>query len=103
MAAESQIERRVCEKIEQDYGVENTKFGYDGWPDRIFWLPDGRPFFIEFKAGGETPDPRQKHRIDRLRKLGYDVEVHDDYQTAYSAIESRVKVWSNSRKTKKST
>jgi hypothetical protein len=90
---EAKVERRVCEAILRDYGVQNEKFGYDGWPDRVFWVPGGRPCFIEFKAVGEEPRPRQVYRINQLRKLGYDVEVHDDFQTAYDALERRVKAY----------
>ena len=66
------------------------KWGVDGWPDRIFFLPQGRVFIIEFKAPGELLMPRQEHRIHCLRTWGYDVEVHDDAGEAISAIRTRL-------------
>lgn len=90
---ESKVERPVCRVAEQELGVTQTKLvtpGDTGWPDRIFWLPGGRPFLIEFKAPGEEPTPLQQHRIGHLKKLGYDVEVHDDEDTALQAIRKRL-------------
>ena len=51
--------------------------GFDGMPDRIVLLPDGRMAFIEVKAPGEKPRPLQKSRHELLRSLGYRVYVLD--------------------------
>jgi VRR-NUC domain. len=52
-----------------------------GIPDRLVLLP-GRPLFIEFKRPGGKPTPLQLHVHEKLRKLGYAVEVHDDADEA---------------------
>lgn len=82
---ESSIEKAVVNKAAA-YGILSVKLGLEGWPDRIFWLPGGRPFLIEFKRPGETPDPLQLRRIDILRQLGYQTEVYDEATDAFSAI-----------------
>ena len=51
--------------------------GFDGMPDRIVLLPDGRMGFVEVKAPGEKPRPLQKSRHELLRSLGYRVYVLD--------------------------
>lgn len=67
-------------------GVPSTKFGVRGWPDRIFWIPGGKPLLIEFKSPRQKPRPLQEHRIDQLRQLGYAAEVHDDDKKAFASI-----------------
>ena len=64
---EAKVERKVCDDALKKLGVPSFKWGVDGWPDRIFLIPGGRPFFIEFKAPGEEPNPRQAFRIKCLR------------------------------------
>ncbi len=52
--------------------------GYDGMPDRIVLLPEGRIAFVEVKAPGKKPGPLQLARHDMLRRLGFKVFVLDD-------------------------
>lgn len=70
-------------------GVPSLKLnlkGNRGWPDRIFLIPGGRPLFIEFKRPGEEPRKLQQQRHRILRKLGYDVEVHEERHAALDAV-----------------
>ena len=46
-----------------------------GWPDVLFLMPGGRPLFIEFKAPGKIPTPKQVAKIVLLEDFGYRVEV----------------------------
>ena len=55
-----------------------TSPGYDGMPDRIVLLPEGRMAFVEVKAYGEKPRPLQLARHRLLRSLGFKVYVLDD-------------------------
>jgi len=94
MGAESALERAVARDAHTGYGVESLKFtplGETGIPDRWFLIPGGRPFLIEFKAPGEEPKPKQDYWIAKLRRLGYDVEVHDTYEGALEAIVLRLR------------
>ena len=52
--------------------------GYDGMPDRIVLLPEGRIVFVEVKVPGKKPRPLQQARHDMLRRLGFKVFVLDD-------------------------
>ena len=94
MGQESQIERSVCRDLLRDHGVRSVKLTIsteNGWPDRMILVPGGKPFFIEFKAPGEKPRPKQVHVHEMLGKLGYDVETHDDHDLAVAAVLQRVK------------
>jgi hypothetical protein len=49
-----------------------------GYPDRVFFGPDGEHLFMEFKREGGEPGPRQRHRIAELEMLGHTVYTVDD-------------------------
>jgi len=89
--AEAKIERETCRRARDEYGVENIKLIAPGWPDRQFIIPGGKPLLIEFKAPSEVPRPLQKHVHQKLRKLGYNVQVHDDTERAVQAIAQAIK------------
>jgi hypothetical protein len=72
-------------------GLKLTPRGQRGWPDRIFFIPGGRPLLIEFKRPGDDPDPLQGHRRTVLLGLGYDVEIHDTAKHAVQAIKDAIK------------
>jgi hypothetical protein len=83
---ESYIERRVCD-LALELGVRNTKLQKaTGYPDRIFWIPGGKPLLIEFKRPGEKPSEIQYHIHDIFRQLGYHIEVCDDVNHAIKII-----------------
>lgn len=74
-------------------GILVTKLnlqGSRGWPDRCFWLPNGRPLFIEFKRLGERPTPLQAHIHEQLRAAGYRVEVVDDTATGLDILRDAI-------------
>ena len=52
--------------------------GFDGVPDRLALLPDGKMAFVEVKAPGKKPRPLQQARHRQLRQLGFKVYVLDD-------------------------
>ena len=86
---ESSIEHDTWTKAEAYWSVVSSKLvtpGQTGWPDRIFWLPGGKPLLIEFKQAGEEAEVLQKHRHKVLRDLGYDVHVCDSVQSALTII-----------------
>ena len=43
----------------------------NGVPDRIFFVPGGRPLIIEFKARGKEPSETQAWYLDALTASGY--------------------------------
>lgn len=92
MNSEASIERRACARILAELGIRNVKFntmgGDTGYPDRIFWLPGGRPLLIEFKRPGGKLSEKQKFQINRLRAGGYLVEVCYSEDEAYQAVKT---------------
>lgn len=87
--SESKIEQRACELVKQHLGIKGSKLTVTGdtaFPDRIFWIPGGKPLLIEFKKPGEEPRPKQLYNHEWLRNLGYKVEVHDNELRALQAV-----------------
>ncbi len=77
---EREIERQFALAVKKRGGI-CPKFvspGYDGMPDRLALLPDGKFAFVELKALGQKPRQLQKARHRLLRKLGFKVYVLDD-------------------------
>lgn len=86
---ENDIEQKACDLVWQYLGIEGSKLkilGDTGYPDRIFWLPGGRPLLIEFKRPGEEPRAKQLQIHEQLRGLGYEVQVHDNSIDAFQAV-----------------
>ena len=48
-----------------------------GLPDRLILMPGGRVCFAEIKTTGKKPTALQRVTHERLRALGYRVEVVD--------------------------
>lgn len=70
-------------------GVMVTKLqglGNRSWPDRIFWIPGGRPCLIEFKRPGGKLTPLQAECIGKLAGCGYSVSVCDSADAAKAFI-----------------
>jgi hypothetical protein len=77
--SEKQIEKAFVKAVRQKGGIA-PKFvspGFDGMPDRLVLLPDGKTAFAEIKAPGKKPGPLQESRHELLRRLGYRVYVID--------------------------
>ena len=49
--------------------------GITGVPDRLFLLPGGRLWLVEFKGKGGTLTPRQRLVHEQLAALGHVVDV----------------------------
>lgn len=86
---EVKIEKKVVEEVWTWLGIKGSKLKVDGeraYPDRVFWLPGGKPLFIEFKRPGEPLRKNQQKKCEWLRQLGYSVKVFDNVADAYEAI-----------------
>ncbi len=77
---EKTIEKKLTDAVKARGGLapKFTSPGFDGMPDRIVLMPDGRMAFVEVKAPGKTPRPLQEARHRMLRQLGFRVYVLDD-------------------------
>ena len=77
---EKTIEQKLSLMVKRRGGI-CPKFvspGFDGVPDRIVLLSEGRIAFVEVKAPGKNPRPLQLARHTLLRHLGFQVYVLDD-------------------------
>ena len=77
---EKVIERKLVTATKAKGGIA-SKFvspGYDGMPDRIILLPNGKMGFVELKAKGKKPRPLQEARHRLLRELGFKVYIIDN-------------------------
>ena len=87
--SESKIEKKACALVWKHLGIKGSKLniiGDTGYPDRIFWVPGGRPLMIEFKVPGGKSSPKQRLIHKQLKELGYRVEVHDNAINAFQAV-----------------
>lgn len=77
---EKDVECRLVSEVKKRGGIcpKWVSPGFDGVPDRIVLLPDGRIGFVEVKAKGKRPRPLQTARLEHLRRLGFKVYVLDD-------------------------
>ena len=76
---EKTIEHKLTVAVKKAGGIA-VKFvspSFDGMPDRLVLLPDGRIAFVELKAPGKRPRPLQEARHRLLRSLGFKVYVID--------------------------
>ena len=81
MERERDIERKLKREVEKVGGI-CFKFlsSVSGVPDRLCLFPGGDAVFVETKRKGEKPRPLQERQIEKIRKLGFRVEVIDSEQ-----------------------
>lgn len=92
---ESKIEMHLREQIEAIGGLcyKFVSPGRRNVPDRIvLWSDDPgysppRTVFIELKAPGKKPTPGQLREHERLRELGFQVEVLDSIEAVDNFVE----------------
>ncbi len=76
---ERQIEQKLKNEVLAKGGLA-LKFvspGTVGVPDRIVLVPDGGVYFVELKAPGQKPSPKQVKIAKLLSGLGHEVRVID--------------------------
>ena len=76
---EKSIEQKLAREVKAAGGIcpKLVCPGYDGMPDRMVLLPDGRLGFVEVKAPGKKPRLLQTARHQMLEHLGFKVYVLD--------------------------
>ena len=87
---EKQIESKVC-RYARDRGMLGYKFTSPqrrSVPDRMFITPNGKIFFIEFKAPGKTLSKAQELEHQRLKDYNVVVLVISDIENGYAAVRS---------------
>ncbi|XBX05601.1 VRR-NUC domain-containing protein [Enterocloster clostridioformis] len=76
------IEQKLAAAVKKHGGIcpKFTSPGFDGMPDRIVLMPNGKMAFMEVKAPGEKPRPLQRARHGMLKRLGFKVYVLDSVE-----------------------
>ena len=76
---ELMVENPLVEAAKKHGGMalKFTSPGRRAVPDRLVLMPGGRVFFVECKAPGQKPTAQQRREHERLRSLGFRVEVID--------------------------
>ena len=79
-SSEKTIEQKLVSAVKAVGGIapKLTSPGFDGMPDRLVLLPNGKVGFVELKAPGKKPRPIQLSRIKLLRRLGFKAYILDD-------------------------
>ena len=89
---EKQIEAKVCEYA-RERGLLVYKFtspARAAVPDRLFILPSGKAFFVEFKREGQKPTPAQEREHHRLRQHKVSVFVIDSVADGKAMVDLMV-------------
>lgn len=86
---EKDIEQYLVKRVREAGGraYKWVSPGNDGVPDRIVMLP-GVIAFVELKAPGKKPTPRQLAKHRELERLGRSVTVIDSREQADDFIEA---------------
>lgn len=88
MERERDIEHKLKKRVESAGGL-CFKFlsSVSGVPDRLCLFYGGKAVFVETKRHGAKPRPLQMRMIEKIRKLGFRVEVIDSEQGIEGLIE----------------
>lgn len=86
---ESAIEHRVCDyaKSRRVLSYKFTSPARRSVPDRLFIVPGGRMFFIEFKRKGQSPTAAQAVEIGRIRLQRACVYIVDSVEQGKKVID----------------
>ena len=73
-----QVQTKRIKDLEADgyYVIKLIKTNKNGIPDLIAIHPEKGVLFSEVKRANGKLSPLQKYRIEELKKLGFNVEVH---------------------------
>lgn len=77
--SEKLIERKLVQKVNSVGGmcIKLLTYQLTGLPDRMCLFPGGRVAFVELKTTGKKPRKIQEVIHNKLRALGFRVEVID--------------------------
>lgn len=92
---EKQIEAKVC-KYAKEKGLLVYKFvspARAAVPDRLFILPSGFVFFIEFKRTGKKLTPAQERESTRLQEYNMTVFEVDTVEKGIRIIDNMLVIY----------
>jgi Holliday junction resolvase len=78
MLSEQKVQTKRIKELEADgyYVIKLIKTNKNGIPDLIAIHPEKGVLFSEVKRANGKLSPLQKYRIEELKKLRFNVEVH---------------------------
>lgn len=78
--SEKTLERKIRQRVEKlgGWSIKLLSIHITGLPDRLCLLPGGQLIFIEVKTTGKKPTKIQLKMHDKIRALGFQVEVIDN-------------------------
>lgn len=87
--SEKVVERKLVEYTTLNGGmcIKLLSFHLLGLPDRLCIFPKGKIVFVETKTTKQKPRPIQLFMHDKIRKLGFRVEVADTVDRVAEIIE----------------
>lgn len=90
MDSEKVIEKRLNAEVKSlgGWSLKLLCQFVTGLPDRLVLLPGGVIFFAEIKSTGKKPTTIQRLVHERLRRLGFRVEVIDSLDSLYKVLDS---------------
>ena len=82
LESEKVIERKLVERVKKAGGlcIKLLTSQYIGLPDRLCLFPNGKIIFVELKSTGQKPRKIQVFVHNKLRGLGFQVEVIDSIE-----------------------
>ena len=83
------IEQKLVTAVKKHGGIcpKLISPNFNGMPDRIILLPNGKIAFVEVKAQGKKPRALQFARHKMLRRLGFKVYVIDNKEQIQNIID----------------
>ena len=76
---EKEVEKQLITDVKKRGGIcVKWASGWNGAPDRLIFMPDGKFGMVEVKAPGKKPRPLQISRHKKLKNLGQKVFVLDN-------------------------
>ena len=76
---EKNIEQKSRRLVERSGGWLVKLTWINGIPDRLVLAPPGIIYFVEFKKPGVKARPLQSARIRRIKRMGFQAYVVDNY------------------------
>lgn len=88
--SEKVIERKLVEAVKENGGIciKLLSDYFTGLPDRLCLFPGQKAIFVELKTTGEKPRKIQIFVHNKLKALGFRVEVIDTLEGITRFIES---------------
>lgn len=88
--SEKAVERKLVELVKAKKGlcIKLLCDQLTGLPDRLCLFPNGKIVFVEVKTTGQKPRRIQTFVHNRLRALGFRVEVIDTIEAVAKLVDS---------------